>query len=143
MASVKKRPNPRRSEPSCATYVRSDRTNGPMHGAATKPTKSPIVNAPRTPPLEPVRSVMKWGAWISNRPNIESDRARTTRAIATRTTGFWSHAPKSDPVSAAKTPSAEYVTLIPRTYERASPKALPPFPAACRPKKPTVIGISG
>ena len=86
-----------------------------MQGAATKPTKNPIVSAPATPDFEPVRSVMKCGAWISKRPNIESASARTIAAIATSTAGFWSHAPKSEPESAAKTPRAEYVTLMPRT----------------------------
>jgi len=86
---------------------------------------------------------MKCGTWISKRPNIERARARMTAAIARMTTGFWSQTPKSEPERAAKTPSAEYVTLIPRTYAAASPNVLAPCPPLCRPKYPSVIGIRG
>ena len=86
-----------------------------MQGAATKPTKSPIVSAPTRPRLRAraVRDEVRDADLeeAEHRKGEGGDRG----AMPTRTAGFWSQTPKSEPESAAKTPSAEYVTLIPRT----------------------------
>ena len=90
-----------------ATSVKSATTTGPTHGAATMPTKRPIVSAPATPARPAERLAMNCGTRNSHAPNIDDARTSIRTAKPISTAGDCSHEPNIRPLSAAKTPSAE------------------------------------
>src|SRR5438552_14856394 len=118
-------PNPGASEPNItnpisgfpisATSVKSATTTGPTHGAATIPTNSPITPAPANPARPPLRLAMNCGTVISHAPNIDDARTSINTANPISTAGFCSHDPNIFPLSAATTPSAEYMMTKPAT----------------------------
>src|SRR5260370_38880372 len=87
-----------------ATSVKSATTTGPTHGAATMPTKSPIVRAPATPALPAERLVVNCGTRNSQAPNIDDARTSISTANPISTAGDLSHEPNIRPVDPAHTP---------------------------------------
>ena len=90
-----------------ATSANSATTNGPMHGAATMPTNSPMVSAPATPARPPERLAMNCGTRNSHAPNIDVAITTIKPAMPTCTAMLCSHAPNNLPLSAAATPRTE------------------------------------
>src|SRR6266542_552711 len=107
--------NPISGFPISATSVKSATTTGPTHGAATMPTNSPITAAPATPARPPERLAMNCGTVISHAPNIDDASTSINTANPISTAGFCSHDPNILPLSAATTPSPEYMITRPRT----------------------------
>ena len=81
------------------------------------PETSPIANAPArpAPPTVVSRACHAEGSCSSNAPNIDAAIAASTSATNPITHGFCITLPNALPVSAAPTPSAEYMAAIPRT----------------------------
>ena len=90
-----------------ATSANSATTNGPMHGAATMPTNSPMVSAPAAPARPPERLAMNCGTRNSHAPNIDVAITTIRPAMPTCTAMLCSHAPNNLPLSAAATPRTE------------------------------------
>jgi len=86
---------------------------------------------------------MNFGTVISHAPNIDDASTSISTANPISTAGFCSHDPNIFPLSAATTPSAEYMMTRPRTYEAERAKRRERRPSLCIAKNPTVIGIIG
>jgi hypothetical protein len=113
---VKKITNPSHGLPRLATQVRSPSTKGPMHGAATTPSVSPMKKLPKSPvnDRDAIRARLP-GRRISQTPKRLVANPASTEATTTSTTVLWSAAPMRPPVRAATTPRDELARARPST----------------------------
>src|ERR1017187_7795132 len=116
-ASAKNSPQPSHGLPLWPTNASRATTNGARHGAAITPITAPKKNTPMYPAFDdkPVAFCMRnCGGCNSYRPNMLNARATSSNAMPTSSTGLCRAEPKSDPVSAAISPSVEYARTIPK-----------------------------
>ena len=100
-----------------ATNASTPASTGPLQGAAMRPATRPMPKAcPYPVPFTPASfACSPAGSAMSKAPNIEAASATRKTASTVITTGDESADPKALPESAAKRPSAEYVSAIPPT----------------------------